>query len=310
MSFDFAKLAPYLQDPLVLVGFIVFLFFSFARFILKRGIIPPLTKNLGYRLLQTILLYGFIIGILIIFLGFGLKYRELSKVEQQRAVALLVTELEVNQKIVGELAANVDTLIGLFDTAARSVRHEGIPLLSMLFPESNLRQSLDDPSPSELANYAMDALAASSLHDDEVETAKATAAGHAIVATVDRTRGTVQSLGDPERSRYMFHREAYESHLQVLRRIDVVDVSQVQLIYSDLESLRDDYDVVVRNLASYLEALSEFFTPESGSIDRYSLTRVLTAERLAISMLARYTSQLVSAAEALREHSHGLEQAS
>jgi len=287
MSFDFARLAPYLQDPLVLVGFVVFLFFSFSRFILKRGIVPPLTKNLGYRLVQTILFYGFTFGLLIVFFGFGLKYRELSTADQQRAVALLATELEFNEKVVGELTANVETLISLFDSVARSVRHERIRILNTLFPESNLRQDFEDPSPSHLAIEAMEALAVSRLHEDELETAKATAAGRAVVATVDRTQDTVRSLADPERNRYTFREEAYDSQLELLRRIDVVDVSDVQLIYGDLETLRDDYDVVVRNVENTMEAIREFFSPEDNAIDRLSLTKVLTAERLAISMLSK-----------------------
>ena len=41
---DFEKIAPYLQDPLVLIGFVVFLFLSFARYLVKQGIFPNSTK--------------------------------------------------------------------------------------------------------------------------------------------------------------------------------------------------------------------------------------------------------------------------
>jgi hypothetical protein len=76
MNIDFTKIAPYLKDPLVLIGFFLFLAFIFARYILKKGIIPPLPATLGYKILKIILLYGFLLGILLILLGFGLRYRQ------------------------------------------------------------------------------------------------------------------------------------------------------------------------------------------------------------------------------------------
>lgn len=79
---DFAKIAPYLHDPLVLIGFFLFLAFLFARYLLKQRIIPPLPRTLGFRVLQTILLYGFIIGLLLITLGFLLRFQELRSAER------------------------------------------------------------------------------------------------------------------------------------------------------------------------------------------------------------------------------------
>jgi len=88
---DFSKMAPYLKDPLILIGFFLFLSFSFARFIIKRGIVPQLPRTLGYKILKSILLYGFIIGLLIVLLGFALKYKELSK-EEQKVIGGIVQE--------------------------------------------------------------------------------------------------------------------------------------------------------------------------------------------------------------------------
>lgn len=81
----FQGIAPYLKDPLVLIGFVLFLAFSFSRYLIKRGIIKPLPGALGYRILRLILLYGFILGLFVIVLGFALKRQEL--INQQQAVA-------------------------------------------------------------------------------------------------------------------------------------------------------------------------------------------------------------------------------
>src|SRR5712692_10044260 len=84
----FEKVAPYLKDPLVLVGFFLFLSFLFIRYLLKAKIVPPLPKTGGYKILRTILLYGFIIGILLIVFGFVLKYKELGQIEKGAAQAI------------------------------------------------------------------------------------------------------------------------------------------------------------------------------------------------------------------------------
>ena len=83
MTGGFPAVAPYLKDPLVLIGFFLFLAFLFTRLLLKQRIIPPLPPGPGFRILKTILLYGFIIGLLLVMCGFAIKYRELVGQERQ-----------------------------------------------------------------------------------------------------------------------------------------------------------------------------------------------------------------------------------
>jgi DNA mismatch repair ATPase MutS len=303
---NFAEIAPYIQDPLVLAGFVIFLFFGFCRLLVKKNIIPPLTKNLGYRLLQTILLYGFLIGLVILGLGFGLKYREMSEAEQDRAVALIRSELKTNSQVVSQLAANAETLINIFDIVASSLRKEEVPVLFMLFPESNLRKDLKDPTPHELARLAIQKLADSGLHENELETQRATAVGIAIMATISRTEHTIDSLSDSDRARYTFREEAFQSHLDILRKIDIVDLSELEIMYGNMERLRDNYDVVVGHIRSYLESVHVFFSPEDNQINVTTLTAVLASERLAISILMTFTEELVNAGEAINQYSKKL----
>jgi hypothetical protein len=79
MNIDFSHIAPYLKDPMVLFGFFLFLFFLFARKMLKLGSFPDLPKD-AYNLLSLILPYGYIIGLLLVSLGFALKYREVQTI--------------------------------------------------------------------------------------------------------------------------------------------------------------------------------------------------------------------------------------
>jgi hypothetical protein len=70
----FKDVAPYLTQPLVLVGFVLLLAFGVHRALLKAGIIPPLTPSSGSKVVQGLLRYGFVIAILAIILGFSLEF--------------------------------------------------------------------------------------------------------------------------------------------------------------------------------------------------------------------------------------------
>jgi hypothetical protein len=302
---DFAKIAPYLSDPLVLVGFVIFLFFGLCRYLLKRGIIPPLGKRHGFRIVQQILLYGFVIGLLIIALGFGLKYRSLSEAEQRRAVAILDAELSANQQLVSQLGANLETLIGVHEAISHGVRRDDLAVLQALFPASNLRSELSDPPARELAFAALQEISSSGLDRNKAELAKTAAAGKAIVGTIDRTMQTVQSLADAERKRYVVRRVAYEAQLPILRRVEAIDVTRLPETYAQLDQVRANYDVVVANIIAYLAAVRQFF--DRKVVNETSLTQVLTAERLATSILITYTPSLVEAGELLQERQRALQ---
>jgi len=90
IGFSFEKIAPFLSDPLILIGFFVFLAFLIARLIIRSGLIPVLGSGEGFTILRIILRYGFILGLVIIVLGFLIKYRELSGKDKPTTVGTLV----------------------------------------------------------------------------------------------------------------------------------------------------------------------------------------------------------------------------
>lgn len=69
---DFAKVAPYLTNPLVLIGFALLLFFGIHRTLIKSGILPPVSKTSSSTIVRLLLHYGFIVALLLILSGFGL----------------------------------------------------------------------------------------------------------------------------------------------------------------------------------------------------------------------------------------------
>ncbi len=295
---QFEKIAPYLSDPMVLIGFVVFLFFGFCRYLLKRGIIPPLKPSQGYGVLRLILLYGFLFGIAIIILGFGLRYRSLAESEQRRTVAVLTSELEANEALVGQLAANLETLVGGHEVVARALRDPRFPILAALFPETNLRKELSDPTPRELAEQGLASVERKGLAANLTDVAQMQAVGSVIVAMIERTLPTMKSLADAQGTRYVVRRTAYEGNIGVLRRIEYVDMTRLPSAYADLTKVRANYDVVVANLIAYFQAVDLFFS--SGRVNVATLTAVLTAERLATAVLVSYTPELVDAGKELQ----------
>jgi len=294
----FAQIAPYLKDPLVLVGFFMFLFFGFGRFVIKSRLIPQLSQRHGYRVLQTFLLYGFIAGLLIIALGFGLKYRELSKSEQDHVLTMLSQESAANTKTLGELAKNTETMLRLTATLATTLRHPGIPLLAALFPAQNIQPLASTPPPQQMAGNVFAALERSHLHEDRGELARFSAAGRLVHGTIDRTLSTVDSLADADQRRYRVYEEVWNAELPVLRKIDRFEVTPFQESYAQLRSLRANYDVVVRHVRDYMASVRDFFSGQN-AINQERLTNVLAQERLTFSLIADYGNDLASTAERL-----------
>ena len=68
---EFPAIAPYLSNPLVLVGFVLLLFFGIHRTLIKSKIIPPVGPQTGGKIVQLLLRYGFILALVIVVLGFS-----------------------------------------------------------------------------------------------------------------------------------------------------------------------------------------------------------------------------------------------
>jgi len=80
----FSKVAPYLVNPLVLVGFCIFLFFGIHWALLKAGLLTPLSQRQSSSVVRAILKYGFWVAILLIILGFAYAYSNANRNNGQR----------------------------------------------------------------------------------------------------------------------------------------------------------------------------------------------------------------------------------
>lgn len=119
----FARIAPYLEHPLVLVGFSIFLFFSLLFLILRLKILPPISSRASSKLVPRIVTFGFVIAILVIVLGFSFEIlrvhegAELNKIPNVIASQFLsarnIQETPNNQEAISTLMGVIEDLLSL-----------------------------------------------------------------------------------------------------------------------------------------------------------------------------------------------------
>lgn len=120
---DFAKIAPFLTHPLVLIGFSLFLLVGLLKTLIKSGIIPEISKDAGAGIVRLFLDHSFIIILTIVLLGFllqGLQNLYAYKVKQGTAIqnaqkeradaafSAVFNELSLNVQTIGILVSAID----------------------------------------------------------------------------------------------------------------------------------------------------------------------------------------------------------
>ena len=68
----FSQIAPYLANPLVLIGFCLLGLSWLYRTLLKAGILTPLSQDQSFSIVRQMLKHSFAVGILVLLLGFAL----------------------------------------------------------------------------------------------------------------------------------------------------------------------------------------------------------------------------------------------
>lgn len=296
---SFEKIVPYLKDPLVLIGFFLFVSFMLLRTLVTRGIIPTLQQGQGYNIIRLILLYGFIIGLLLIGLGFGLKYKEISKAEQKNLVTLLANELGNNIQVVSELKKNTETFLSEQIEISKSLRTEGIKILPIMFPQINL--DLDsNVNTNTLAQEAFLKLIEKKLPENKLEMKKLDAYAKALTKTLITVKQTNENLQDKDRTRYKMENQIWQSNLETYKKIDLVDVSLFQKAYTQQNNIRNDYDIIARSTISYSENVTNYFK-EDNELTWENLASVLSIERHSYSLIVDYSKNLVNTLTDLNE---------
>jgi hypothetical protein len=278
----------------VLAGFALALFFGLANGLIRSGLIPVQSQRSGYRLLQRILLYGFMLALAIVVLGFGLKYRELSRGEQAAAARLILAELKADRGVAGSLAANSATALQDSATLAYVLRSKASPLLHLLLPYRNIQPDDQTAAPAQMAHQQLAAAIVGGLPERQIELDRMNAVANAVRGTLGRTRVALQSLADLDGSRYRMSRAAWNANLPVLRRVSAIDLTQLEGTYSNLEQARANYAVLMQYDLTYVGAADRFLAFNKHELTEEELAQFLAAERQYFAVATAYSSSIVN----------------
>lgn len=296
---NFEKIAPFLKDPLILIGFFLFVAFLFIRALVTRGTIPVLKQSQGFSILKLILLYGFIFGLLLIGLGFGLKYKELSKAEQKNIVSLLVTELDGNIGVISELKKNTESFLSQQITLSQSIRIEGIKILPVMFPEVNL--DLDSNiNTTTLAQEAFLNLIDQKLAENTTEIVKLDEFSKSLTRTIRTVKLTNENLRDKEGTRYKMVNQIWNSNIEAYKKMNIIDVTLFQRAYSQMNNIRNDYEIIASSTINFSDQLNDYFK-EDNELTWQKLATVLSSERQSYSLIVKYSENLVNTLTDLNE---------
>ncbi|MCP4254641.1 MAG: hypothetical protein GY775_14810 [Candidatus Scalindua sp.] len=103
---DLSAWAEHIKDPLVLVGFTFMLLAGIITTLLKSKILH-LSKTASERILKQVLLYGFIIGIIVIVSGFVVAFIKTTKEENVQT-----DSVTIKQKTEGDQSPAIDSVSG------------------------------------------------------------------------------------------------------------------------------------------------------------------------------------------------------
>jgi hypothetical protein len=288
----FGQIAPYLKDPLILIGFILFLAFLFSRQLIRSGIIPQLNQTLGAKILKLLLQYGFVLALLVILLGFGLRYYELREekrrlIERQAAAADLIgAEICADSGTMIELRKNVKTMKNATSAVSSVLRDDRFAITSTLFGTAPL--TLDAPSPGSAtaAFERFEKLKASKLLDDPRHVERHQRLCAAIRKTVGRTKSTLESLADRAGTRYRVTTTSWDAHQGTLTTLAQVDRKMTASLYETMKNARNNYDRLVGASLEYVESADEFC---AGPPTEGSTARALAAEQLLTGIIESFS---------------------
>ncbi len=233
-------------------------------------------------------------------LGIKTWNNKMSINEQKNIISQLFVELNSNLKTANELKLNTETILSSLNLISSNqiLRNPKIQILPLFFPAANL-DNIHNLSVTDLVEKGIIKYQSLGLDTNQIEKQKFSAVGKIIALTIDKTFPTLTSLSDKEGVRYQMYSNIWQSNATNLSKIDIFDVTKFQKTYSELNSLRNNYNIVINRATDYLSDLKKFFNPENNTIRREGIEKILTSERLAYNIIVTYSKSLIENIESL-----------
>ncbi|WP_155256463.1 hypothetical protein [Mesorhizobium loti] len=147
----FQAIVPYLNNPLAIVGFVLFLMFGVHRALISSGILPPVSQTDAPQIVRDILRYGFFAAIIVLASGFALAawntYIDLRKSTSLTGSLHLVDAKVVEPSQVYARWPGWDENTKAFPKLDVSFRNDGIAIASITRAVITIKHVWIDRSP-------------------------------------------------------------------------------------------------------------------------------------------------------------------
>ncbi len=286
----FSQLVHYLTDPVVIFGMILFLGLLLVRYLLSHEIIEHLPAKLDGKIPRLLLSYGFVIGLLIVVMGVGLKHRELSLAEEQHAFRMLDDEYRKNITTINTLLANTEQALQTHQAVTASLRADDSKILQIIFPTEHITTKTD-VNIAQLVDASFQELKSSGVLKNEASMAQFNAAKNQIKSNIGQQIEILKSLQISEENRFVIEQEVWSNHMNVYNNTDDFDVVEFEESLIQMEELRDNYITVLRKTREYFEVARDFMD-RSTFIGNGDVYEILTQEQTAQELLKIYANDL------------------
>ncbi|VAW48347.1 hypothetical protein MNBD_GAMMA02-994 [hydrothermal vent metagenome] len=294
----FSSVLPYFTDPLIWIGFILLLVFLLTRYFLNNDIITELPAWLDAELPRRVLKHGFVVGLLVIVLGIGLKYHELSEAEQSHAINLVKTEINNNLSTIEQLAQNTQTLIDSHQAVSGALRSGDSVIMNRLFP------SPDQPSDeainfSKIVEASFTALKESNLLKSKGAMKSFNSSKDQIKSIIYPHNQVLISIQDPNSKQYAITIQMWHDHKEVIARAGDFDQLRFEDSLATMHAIRKQYQRTLRDSADYFtETLN--FMERNTFIGNGAVFEILTKEDQALQSLSTMHSEITAGLKALK----------
>ncbi len=293
----FSRITPYFTDPLILFGLLVTGGLLLVRYLIKSKKINRLPGQFNAEIPQLAISHGYVLGILIVFLGGYLKHNEVRKGEQLNAMSQLAVEYNQNITAIRQLSENTKAQLKAREMISAALRSDGSKILRIMFPV-DVRPDDAEVNITKVVDASFDQLQRERLFNSKPDMAAYNAVKDKIRPAVNQHLLDLRSIQDKDGQEYMIRDRIWHGHKEIFARMDDFDVAEYEDVILEMEELRSQYDLVFNHAESFMAETKKFMDRNTfiGNGDVYE---ILTKERLALKSLQDFDTEITGKAKSM-----------
>ncbi len=285
-----SSIRPYFTDPLIWIGVVLILIFLLIKYLLNKNVITQLPDWLASEASKKLIKHGYLLGILVTILGFGLQHHELNKAEQNLTKNLINTEVKNNLATIQYISKNIQILLDSHQILYEALRHTDSKIMQYLFP-TTVQDSDKNKQLSQRVEVAFNALKESNL-------LKKTAAMNALNSSKKRINVIIHPIHEslnvmrnPAGQNMVIETELWQTHQDVITQLDGFDLAKYEQNLTLMQSLKNEYEQTLEDNADYVDEVMNFLEP-STFIGNGPVFEIITKEKKSLDSLITLNNKI------------------